>query len=178
MRPTSGFTLLEALIVMAAASVLACIAVPSFRNAHASAHSASAKAVFVETWLAAVNHSALTGAEVVLCPGTPAGCRAVSDWSDGWIAYADLDGDRARAPGETLLREIGPLQGGVHFRSTAGRTRLVFQPNGGNAGSNVTFTLCDGRGAAAATSLVMSNQGRLRLGTPSPEAAAACVLAP
>ena len=178
MRLNRGFTLFEALIVMAVASVLACIAVPAFRNASAEAHGASAKAAFVETWLAAVNHAALTGTEVVLCPGAPTGCRAVSDWSGGWIAYADLDGDRARAPGETLLREIGPLGGGVRLHSTAGRTRLVFQPNGGNAGSNATFTLCDGRGAAAATTLVMSNQGQLRQGSPSPEAATACALAP
>ena len=59
----------------------------------------------------------------------------------------------------------------MHLRSTAGRTRLVFQPNGGNAGSNVTFTLCDGRGAATATTLVLANDGRLRAGTPTPDAA-------
>jgi len=51
----------------------------------------------------------------------------------------------------------------------------VFQPNGGNAGSNITFTLCDGRGAAQATTLVLANDGRMRAGTPTPAAAAACV---
>ena len=66
----------------------------------------------------------------------------------------------------------------MHLRTTVGRTRLVFQPNGGNAGSNVTFTLCDGRGAAQATTLVLANDGRLRSGTPSTAAAQACVADP
>jgi len=178
MQRNRGFTLLEALIVLAVVSILACIAVPALRNVSAEAHAASAKAAFVETWLAAANHAALTGVEVVACPGSASGCTGGIDWSRGWIAYADLDGDRARDDGETLLKRIAPLGGGVHLTSTVGRTRLVFQPNGGNAGSNATFTLCDGRGAAAATTMVMSNEGRLRQGVPTPEAARNCVYAP
>lgn len=178
MQRNRGFTLLEALIVMAIVSVLACIAIPSFRNASAAAHGASAKASFVESWLAAVNHAALTGSEVVMCPAGPGDCRDATDWSQGWIVYADLDGNRSRDARETLLRRIEPLDGGVRLRSTVGRTRLVFQPNGGNAGSNATFTLCDDRGVASASTLVMSNQGRLRQGKPTPEAALACVYGP
>ena len=51
----------------------------------------------------------------------------------------------------------------------------MFQPNGGNAGSNVTFTLCDSRGIEKATTLVLANDGRLRQGKPSADAAQACV---
>jgi type IV fimbrial biogenesis protein FimT len=178
MQRNRGFTLLEALIVLAVASILACIAVPALRNANAEVHTATAKAAFLDTWLAAVNHAVLTGAEVVACPGTAAGCTGGTDWSHGWIAYADLDGDRVRDPSDTLLRTAQALGGGVRMRSTAGRTRLVFQPHGGNAGSNVTFTLCDGRGPSRATTLVMSNGGRLRQGTPTADAASNCVYAP
>ena len=52
---------------------------------------------------------------------------------------------------------------------------LVYQPSGGNAGSNVTFTLCDGRGAVRATTLVLANDGRLRAGKPTEAAALACM---
>ena len=65
--------------------------------------------------------------------------------------------------------------GRVRLRSTAGRTRIVFQGNGGNGGSNVSFTLCDGRGPERARSLILANFGRLREDAPSPQnAAAAC----
>ena len=38
----------------------------------------------------------------------------------------------------------------------------------GGAGSNVTFTFCDGRGARAASAYAMSNPGGLRSVTPDP----------
>lgn len=170
-----GFTLIEAMVAVAIAGALACIAVPAWINASEAAHSASAQVAIGASILRAANHSAVTGTEVVLCPGDASGCRAGIDWSRGWIVYADLDRDRFRDANETLLTASGALGGRAHLRSTEGRTRLMFQPNGGNVGSNVTFTLCDGRGAGKATSLVLANNGRLRAAPATPAAALACV---
>jgi len=170
----AGFTLIEAVAAAAVVSILAGIAVPALQDAGEAARSGAAKGTLVESWMASVAHAANTGVEVVLCPGDANGCRDSIDWTGGWIAYADLDGNRARGPGETLLKQAAPLGGKVHLRSTAGRTRMVFQPNGGNAGSNITWTLCDGRGPEAATTIVVANNGRLRTGTPTAAAAQAC----
>lgn len=171
-----GFTLLEAVVAMAVVTILACVAIPAWSSAREAAQNGSAQAALLESLLGAIGHAALTGTEVVVCPGDTAGCRATFDWSRGWIAFADIDGDRRRDTSDTLLKTIAPLGGHVHLRTTAGRTRLVFQPSGGNAGSNVTFTLCDGRGAAKAVTLVMANDGRFRSGRPTPAAAADCML--
>ena len=172
-----GFTLIEALIALAIASVLVGVAVPAWSSVLESAHASSAKGALLETLTRSISHAALAGSEVVLCPGDSSGCRDTVDWSGGWIAYGDIDGNRQRGANETLLQMQPPLAGKVHLRSTTGRTRLVFQPNGGNAGSNVTFTLCDGRGAAQATTLVLANDGRLRAGKPTPAAAESCLQA-
>ena len=172
---SSGFTLIEAVIALAIAGVLVGTAVPAVTGATEAARASSAEAALLATLTQSISHAAIAGSEVVLCPGDAAGCRDSSDWSAGWIAYADLDGDRSRDPNETLLHGERALSGKVHLRTTAGRKRLVFQPNGGNAGSNVTFTLCDGRGAGKATSLVLANDGRLRAGKPTETAAQACV---
>lgn len=171
----AGFTLIEALIALVVACLLVGVAVPAWSGVLESAHAVSAKADLAATLTRSISHAALAGSEVVLCPGDVDGCHDTPDWSAGWIAYADIDGDRQRGAGETLLQVEKPLQGKVHLRSTAGRTRLVFQPNGGNVGSNVTFTLCDGRGEAKATTLVLANDGRLRTGVPSTAAAQACM---
>ena len=170
-----GFTLVEAVIALAVLSLLVGAAVPAWSNALESVHSTAAKAALVETLTTSISHAALAGSEVVLCPGTADGCRNTVDWSGGWIAYADIDGNRQRSPNETLLQVQPALSGKAHLRSTTGRTRIVFQPNGGNAGSNITFTLCDGRGADHATTLVLANDGRMRAGTATPAAADACV---
>ncbi len=170
-----GFTLIEAVVAMAITSVLVGVAVPAFNGVSEAAHNAAAQGALLESYLGAVSHAALAGSEVVLCPGDSGGCRASSDWSRGWIVFADIDGDRVRDGNETLLHRADPLGGKVHLRSTIGRTRLVFQPNGGNAGSNVTFTLCDGRGVGKATTVVLANNGRLRSGKPTATAARACM---
>ena len=172
-----GFTLIEAVIALVVAGILLGIAVPAWSGALEAAHAGSARVALMESLVRSIDHATLAGSEVVLCPGDAGGCRDSIDWSGGWIAYADLDGDRHRSPRETLVDRQPALAGNVHLRSTPGRTRLVFQPNGGNAGSNVTFTLCDGRGAAKAATLVLANGGRLRAGTPTASAAQACVVA-
>ena len=175
MHAIRGFTLIEALVVLVVAALLLGLAVPALSNASEAVHNGSAQAALGGSILGAVSHSAVTGTEVVLCPGDAGGCRPSIDWSRGWVAFADIDGDRQRDPADTLLKRVEALGGDVHLRSTPGRTRLVFQPNGGNAGSNVTFTLCDGRGAEKAVTLVLANNGRLRSGKPSEAAAYACL---
>ena len=173
---SKGFTLIEAMIVMLVAAILLAIAVPAFSSGMSAAHNGVARSTLATTLLDAVRHSALTGVEVVVCPhASTTQCNGSVDWSGGWIVFADLNGNRSRDANETLVRQAAALEGGVHLRSTVGRTRLVFQPNGGNAGSNVTFTLCDGRGIEKATTLVLANDGRLRQGKPTATAAQACI---
>ena len=171
----SGFTLLEAMVSLVLVAILAGVAVPAWSSASEAARNGSAQAALGMSVLGAIDHAALTGSEVVLCPGDAVGCRSSIDWTGGWIAFADLNGNRVRDASETLLKATAPLGGKVHLRSTQGRTRLVFQPNGGNVGSNVTFTLCDGRGMSKATTLVLANNGRLRSGIPTEAAALACL---
>lgn len=169
-----GFTLIEAMIVLAVASILLCIAVPACASLLARTRAAAARAALLSSLTQAIRHAAVTGSEVVLCPADGTDCRNDWDWSGGWIAYADIDGDRTHDAGETLLHAEPALGTGVRLLTSKGRRRLVFQPNGGNAGSNATFTLCDGRGAASAVALVLANDGRLRAGKPTASAARAC----
>jgi len=174
-RP-AGLTLIEAMIVLAIVALLAGVTIPAWSSASESAHAGAAQAALLESLVGAVDHAALTGSEVVLCPGDASGCRDSIDWSRGWVAWTDLDGDRTLGSGEPLLQAHPALDGAVHLRSTSGRKHLVFQPNGGNVGSNVTFTLCDGRGPARARALVLANDGRLHASPASASAAAACML--
>ena len=176
-RRVAAFTLVELLIALAVLGVLLGIALPSFGNAMEAARASDAKAALLASITRAVNRAAVTGTRAVLCPSSDGeACSDGFDWSAGWIVFMDRDADRERDADERLVLAEPALGGEVRLRSTTGRRRIVFQGSGGNAGSNVTFTLCDGRGPARAETVVLNNKGRLRYGTPTPEAAAAACL--
>ena len=170
-----GFTLVEAVVSLLVVSILLAVAVPAWSSALARSHAAAARADLLATLQLSITHAAVAGAEVVLCPADAGGCSDSWDWSAGWIAYADIDGDRTRDDNETLLHRQPALDDDIRLFTSKGRKRLVFQPNGGNAGSNVTFTLCTGRGPGSAAALVLSNAGRLRDAKATPPAQQLCL---
>jgi type IV fimbrial biogenesis protein FimT len=172
-----GFTLIELLIALGALAIALALALPAFSQARESTRAIAAEARLLQSLQSALARATLTGKRAVLCP-SPDGreCASSPDWSRGWIAFLDEDGNREHAPAEPLILAEAALPGDVRLRSTLGRTRLVFQGNGGNLGSNVSFTLCDGRGARHAQALILANDGRLRHGTPAAASVAAtCV---
>lgn len=174
----AGSTLIELMVAMGILGICLGIALPAYTSATAASYSSAARVNLQDALLVALNHSTLAQVQVVLCASAGAGCSGNVEWNGGWVVFVDANGDRTLGAGETVLRRQPRLAGGVHLRSSVGRTRIVFQPHGGAAaGSNVTFTICDRRGPDKATTLVIANSGRIRSGKPAPGAARACAQA-
>jgi type IV fimbrial biogenesis protein FimT len=169
-----GFTLLDLLIAVIILSIVLGIALPAFDHAVARVRAGGARSALTVTLFDAQRHATVLGKEIVICPAAAGQCMGGHDWSRGWISFVDQDGDRLRGPGDVLIRQEPTLADGLRLLGSVGRPRVVYQPHGGNAGSNLTFTLCDRRGADAAQALILSNGARLRHARPSPAAAAAC----
>ena len=176
MKAHSGLTLIELTIALAITGILSAATFPALRNSFEAARASETRNSLLASLSTASAQASVTGVRAVLCPsedGTD--CLDSADWSKGWIVFLDSNASRDREGGEPLLRVQPLLSGKVHLRTSVGRTRIVFQGNGGNAGSNATFTLCDGRGPSRARSLIMSNAGGLRDDQPNSTAvAAAC----
>jgi type IV fimbrial biogenesis protein FimT len=165
MKAHAGLTLIELLIAVAVVATLAAVAAPAFSGGLEAGRASDARASLLASLMTAANKAAITGSHGVLCPSRDGEtCLDSADWSAGWLVFLDSNGSRDLEGGERLLRIQPALAGKVRLRSTVGRTRIVFQGNGGNAGSNATFTLCDGRGPKRARALIMSNAGGLRDG--------------
>jgi len=172
-----GLTLIELLLAAACLAIVTGLAVSAFSGALEGARAASVRGELLSSLTQAVGRATVSGTRAVLCPSTDGQvCSDGPDWSQGWLVFMDSNASRELEGGEKVLRQVGPLPGHVHLRSTEGRTRIVFQGNGGNGGSNVSFTICDGRGPSRAQGLVIANYGRLREAVPSAEnLAATCV---
>jgi type IV fimbrial biogenesis protein FimT len=171
MKSQRGLTLIELVIVVAIVATLSGLAVSAFASALEASRASAARGDLIASLRQAITRAELTGSRSVLCPSIDGEhCANDPDWSQGWLVFTDRNGNREFEGDERLLRRQRALPGRVRLRSTAGRTRIVFQGYASNAGTNVTYTLCDGRGPARAVSLVMANTGRLRDGVPSADA--------
>lgn len=169
-----AFTLLELLVTLAIVAILLAAGVPSFQTwvknqtlAHASNRLLSD--------LRYARHAAVDrNQRVVICPGKPAsGCANSPQWEDGWIIFADPNGDRVRQSDEALLRE-SPLLQGLSARTSQARQRLSFFPDGSAPGSNATVWLCDSRGPRFGHQVRINLSGRIRSTRASDDEPMAC----
>ena len=174
-----GFTLIELVMVLAIVAVLLALAVPAFGKLLGSTHTSAARNQ-LETALNQARIAAVSrGTHVIACPSSDAsGCDRSTQWQHGWLVFADLDQDGQRSEDETVIATTQAQPPGIAILGTAGRLKVVFRPDGGAWGSNLTLTLCDrASGAAGATALTVNQIGRIRHGPASPAAAATCLQA-
>ncbi len=163
-----GFTLMELLVALAVLGLVFGIALPSYRAIVDGARMESARSSLLNSLRSGMVHAGARAVRVVFCPSLDGEtCTGGTEWTDGWIAFRDINANRERDPGEGLLGYSQALPHGVRLTTSVGRPKIVLQNYGGNPGSNVTFVLCGTRGPAKAQTIVLSNQGRFRYGKPT-----------
>jgi len=172
----TGMTIVELVCVIAIVMVVATFATQGASAAINAARASNSVSNLFAALTRARSFAATAGVDVVLCPSADGhSCTDGYHWENGWIAFAATHGGSDRTDDEPLLLKQDALPRKVHLVTSARRTRVRFQPSGGNAGSNVTFTLCDGRGPKAASAYAMANSGALHTTTVDPTyVASAC----
>lgn len=174
-RKASGFTLVELMMTLAVAAVLAMIGAPALGNLVARSREASAEARIAGTLRHARTAAVMDNSRVIVCPSDDGRhCRPGFDWQHGWIVARDADHDGQPDPGRQILAALPPLPPGSRIITSAGRTHLVFHPDGDSAGSNARFTICHAR-ERDGKSVVVSNSGRVRIAEPDPARLQQCL---
>lgn len=173
--PQRGFTLVELIFTIAVAAVLCAVAMPNMSQLMQSSKTCSAHNALVVALNLARSEAVARQGDVVVCPSADQRrCDHSILWQNGWIVFRDEDGDTMRDANETLLA-AKQAQTGIAIVSTSGRRHVKYRYDGSATGSNLTFTFCDKRGPAQASTIVINNAGRVRNGKPSvSQAAAAC----
>jgi type IV fimbrial biogenesis protein FimT len=158
-----GLTLIELLISLVITAVISSCAYASLHNFMQKTYSAETKSELYSSFSLAMAEATIRNYKTVMCPSIDGKtCSTGIVWQHGWLVFVDLNADREISGNEPIVVSQSALAESMRLSSTIGRNRLVFQSGGSNAGSNVSFTLCDGRGTAFAQAIILSNTGRIR----------------
>lgn len=170
-----GFSLVECLMVVAVLATLCASSLPTFAAISANSRARSTNEALIASLNLARNAAVTRGDEVVVCPSTDqTRCDAANWWQHGWIVFQDKNHNARRDPDEPLF-QVEPAHTAIALATSTGREHVTYRIDGSATGTNLTFTLCDARGPAHASTVVVSNTGRPRRGVPNAaEANAAC----
>lgn len=160
-----GVSLLELLVTLAVAAVLAGAALPSFVGL-ADQHRATARVNAMLGAVQAARRVAITrNASVTLCPGQGPRCLGANQWHQGAVAFLDQDGDRRIDSGEFVALRLPKLDAGerIRWRSFRNRSYLLIRGSGLTDWQNGNFQYCPANGdARLARQIILNAQGRAR----------------
>ncbi|MET0330513.1 MAG: GspH/FimT family pseudopilin [Dyella sp.] len=159
----AGFTLVELMITLAVAAILAAIALPNLRSFVQNQRRDGA----VDALLASLNYARNTALSLdqstTLCAGTlGVGC-AGGNWSDGWEVLTQPIGGSVNLLTEHVLQSqsSAPTLSALHGSSTFVFSGQGLVTNMASSGSEL-ITVCDSRGAAFARAVQLTSAGYIQ----------------
>jgi type IV fimbrial biogenesis protein FimT len=163
-----GLTLVELLIALAIASLLAALVAPSWRGQLAAAELRERAEALVAVMARARSEAIKRGARFDLCPSADrATCASSGEWESGWLAYPNDAGVDPQGPVTAVVTREPRARGDITIRGNSPVARYVSYTSLGHARRHDgalqmgTFTVC--RRGADALKVVLANSGRTRI---------------
>ncbi len=158
-----GFTIIELMIVVAIAAILASLATPSFSSFINNTSQNSALSQLQGDLNRARSEAIKRNTRVLVCNSTTGStCSSATDWSAGWVVCFDADANNdcdvstASNPNPQVIR--GVLKNTLTLSVSA--TPIRFNPVG-TASGTFTFTLAGNWSGAQNKSLTISPTGNI-----------------
>lgn len=166
MKKNSGFTLIELMVTISVAAILAAVAIPSMQDLIARNQITSANNELVAATMYARSEAVLRGQSVRVCNSNTTTASSMSSitcsgddsWASGWIVFVDADGDDARTTTgttEPVLRVFTNSSKNIAITPATGNARGVVYDRTGRANgipssgahttSGAIFTTCSSK---------------------------------
>jgi type IV fimbrial biogenesis protein FimT len=170
-KTRSGFTLVEMLVTVCIAGVLAAVVVPFASSIGTSMKLSSYANGFLSNLYLARSEAIMRNAPVAMCKSADgAACSADGGWEQGWIVFHDPSGNGAREADELLVQRVEALPPGFRLRGNLNVARYVsFAPSGATRTATGAFqagtlTVCRASlDSAEARQIVINAVGRPRV---------------
>lgn len=157
----NGFTVIELMITLLVAAILAAIAAPSFSDIIKN-NRLTTQINELQASLGITRSEAITrNVSITMCRSSN-GTGCSGNWQNGWIAFIDSNFD-GNVGGEEVLRVHGRLSVNNTLAFTQATNRVTYAPDGVVRSGPGTFKLCDDRGANSAKAVIVNITGRPRL---------------
>jgi len=158
-----GFNILELMVVLAAASILLTVGVPSFRGVIMDNRLSNQSNSFVTSINSARSYAIRYQRNATICAtanysaAVPA-CDVTTDWSDGWFIWVDKNRDSITDANE-IISVHEPLPDTSTFSSTVA-SGFTYDARGFSVNGGDNLTLCDNRTGETGRSIRINNVGR------------------
>lgn len=147
MQKQIGFTLIELVTVVIIAALLVVLALPSFRSTVVRNRVTEQVSELVTGLNLARSEAVKRGHRVTVCPSdaAQADCDLGSNWSQGWLVFAERDDSVAGVNGDDeIIRVFDPRPENFSLVAVGGiATGLSYLPSG-HSDSVGSFVVCEG----------------------------------
>ena len=174
-RANYGFSLLELVVTLSVASILAVIMVPGMKTFIQDQRISGQVNDLLGDFTIARSEAIHRAAPITVCKSTnpqattPACNTTVADpWTTGRVIFADTDADGTIDAGDEVLRIREGLDGGTNTLTGSGDSAnsVTFAGNGlSTLGAEAEWKLCDSRGVDYGRAIAISPTGRVRVKT-------------
>ncbi|MBI4755014.1 MAG: GspH/FimT family pseudopilin [Betaproteobacteria bacterium] len=170
---SQGFTLVELMVTLLVAAIIVAASVPTFREFVLRNRMAASTNELITALALARSEAIKRGVQVAVC-GRAAGAETcvAGNWGNGWLVFADADGNGKVDGDDELLRAQGPLPESMTLLASGlADNRIVYLPTGfppqpfvAGGASEVRLQLCHvpGSGAPPCNDILINSTGRVR----------------